>query len=88
MLHRTITVGSVSGLHARPAAVFTSAAADAGIEVLIGTPGSDPVDARSMLSVMTLGVRHGDTVILTTPDESAGEILDRLVELLETDHDA
>lgn len=88
MLHRTITVGSASGLHARPAAVFTRAAAATGIEVLIGTPGNDPVDARSMLSVMTLGVGHGDTVVLTTPDESAGEILDRLGELLETDQDA
>lgn len=88
MLRRTVTIGSASGLHARPAAVFTKAASDAGIEVLIGTPGGDPVDARSMLSVMTLGVGRGDEVILTSPDDSAGEALDELVELLRTDLDA
>jgi phosphocarrier protein len=88
MLRRTVTVGSASGLHARPAAVFTKAAAETGIEVLISTPGGDPVDARSMLSVMTLGVSRGDEVILASPDESAGEALDELAELLRTDLDA
>ena len=88
MLRRTVTIGSASGLHARPAAVLTKAVSDAGIEVLIGTPGGDPVDARSMLSVMTLGVSRGDEVILSSPDESTGEALDELVELLRTDLDA
>lgn len=88
MLHRTVTVGSASGLHARPAAMFTKAATDAGIEILISTPGGEPVDARSILSVMALGVCQGDQVILESPDESSGIVLDELAELLRTDLDA
>lgn len=88
MLHRTVTVGSASGLHARPAALFSKAAAEAGVPVLIGKPGGDPVDAASLLSVMALGAGHGDEVVLASPDEAAGDVLDRLAELLVTDLDA
>jgi hypothetical protein len=35
-----------------------------------------------------LGVSRGDEVILASPDESAGEALDELAELLRTDLDA
>lgn len=88
MLHRTVTVGSASGLHARPAAIFSKAASAAGVPLVIGKPGSDPVDATSLLSVMTLGVGRGDQVVLASPDEAAGEVLDRLADLLATDLDA
>lgn len=88
MPHRTVTVGSASGLHARPAALFSKAAAEAGVPVVIGKPGGDPVDAASLLSVMALGVGHGDQVVLASPDEAAGDVLDKLAELLKTDLDA
>ncbi len=88
MLQRTATVRSASGLHARPAATFTKAAAQAGVPVLISKDGGTPVDASSILSVMGLGVSQGDEVLLSSPSESAAEQLDELVELLSMDLDA
>lgn len=88
MLHRTVTVGSASGLHARPASVFTKAATQSGLRVLIGRPGAEQVDATSILSVMGLGVNQGDEVVLSSPDESAGDSLDELAVLLATNLDA
>jgi phosphocarrier protein len=58
----SVTVGSTVGLHARPAAIISEAAAELDSEVLIGLPGDEPVDAGSSLMIMTLGAGHGDTV--------------------------
>jgi phosphocarrier protein len=85
---RRCVVASEVGLHARPAAVFVKTAAAQPVKVKIGKPDGDPVDAGSILSVMTLGAEHGDEVILSADGEGADAALDTLVELLEQDLDA
>lgn len=87
MITRTATVGASNGLHARPAALFAQAAADTGVEITISR-GSESADAASLLEVMTLGAECGDEVTLSTEDDSAGDALDSLVELLARDPDA
>ena len=47
MAQRTVTIASSVGLHARPAAIFVEAASGTGLEVEIGRPGEDAVDARA-----------------------------------------
>jgi phosphocarrier protein HPr len=84
---RTVAVASAVGLHARPAAALTSAVNDSGLEVTIALAGGEPVDAGSVLEVMTLGVKHGDPVTLTADGAGADTVLDRLVELLASDLD-
>lgn len=88
MAQRTVAVASRVGLHARPAALFTQAVAAAGIPVTISTAGKPPVNAASILLVMTLGVPHGQEVTLTAEGDRAEEVLDELVELLGRDLDA
>ncbi len=88
MAVRTARVASASGLHARPASVFTSEVAKAGVPVHIATENGAPVDALSILMVMSLGVQHGDVVRLSTEGDGSEQVLDRLVELLESDLDA
>lgn len=61
---RTVTVGSRSGLHARPAAIFTHAVANTGRKITIARPGGEPVDAASILMVLSLGIRNGHEVTL------------------------
>ncbi|NNH75195.1 HPr family phosphocarrier protein [Nocardia uniformis] len=87
MINRTAVVASKTGLHARPAALFAKAAAASPIPVMISVDGKGPVAAGSLLQIMTLGVKQGDTVILSAED-GAEVTLDELVELLETDLDA
>ena len=88
MSERHVVIGSSVGLHARPAALFTQAAAKLPLPVTIAKAGGDPVDARSILLVLTLAVSHGDEVVLSADGEGADAALDSLVELLATDLDA
>jgi len=87
MAQRKAVVASSSGLHARPAQLFVQAATETGLPVTIATAGKDPVDARSILSVMGLGVAQGTTVELAAEGDGAEQALDKLVELLETNLD-
>jgi phosphocarrier protein len=88
MATRTVTIASSVGLHARPASLFVEAAADSGLDVEIGRPGEDAVDATSILGVMALGATHGEEVVLTASGDGADAVLDKLVALLATDLDA
>ncbi|GAB6858278.1 HPr family phosphocarrier protein [Microbacterium sp. 8M] len=88
MATRTVTIASSVGLHARPASLFVEAAADSGLDVEIGRPGEDAVDATSILGVIALGAKHGEEVVLTADGPDADAVLDRLVTLLSTDLDA
>jgi phosphocarrier protein HPr len=87
-MSRTVHIGSSHGLHARPAKLFAQAAKDSGIPVTIAKGSGAPVNAASILGVISLGVEHGDYVTLTADGEGAEATLDALSELLTTDHDA
>lgn len=88
MAMRTVAVASRVGLHARPAMLFTQAAAATGVPVTIAREGGEPVDASSILFVMSLGIPHGEQVTLAAEGPGADEALDGLVSLLATDLDA
>jgi phosphocarrier protein HPr len=85
---RTVRIGSSHGLHARPAKLFAQAAKDSGIPVTIAKDAGSPVNAASILGVIALGIEQGDYVTLTADGDTAETTLDRLAELLSTDHDA
>ena len=85
---RTVTIGSSVGLHARPAALFVEQASESGLDVMIGRPGDEPVDATSILGVMSLGAKHGEEVELSAEGDNADDVLDSLVHLLSRDLDA
>ncbi len=87
MVERTVQIGSSHGLHARPAKLFTQAAAESGAQVTIAKDGGSPVNAASILAVISQGIDHGDTVTLTVDGGDEDAVLERLVELLSTDHD-
>lgn len=92
MLERTAIIASTSGLHARPATVFVEAAAAYDdLESTIGReedPADEVMDAASVLSLMSLGLEHGDCVVLRSEGAGSEQALDHLVGLLETNHDA
>ncbi len=84
---RTVTVGSSSGLHARPAKLFVEAVQNTGAKVTIAK-GEKAVNAASILTVLSLGVEKGDEVTLTVEGGDEEQALDTLAEFLTTDHDA
>ncbi len=79
-----ITIEHPAGLHARPAAVFVRMASGFPASIRIkkaGTPGN-AVNAKSILSVLSLGVNQGDCIALDTEGEQAGEALTALLDLV------
>ena len=88
MAQVTATIASKVGLHARPAATFVKAVAEKGIKVTIAKEGGAPVDAASILGVMTLGAGFGDVVTLASEDAGSEGALAELKALHATDRDA
>ncbi|MDQ0945773.1 MULTISPECIES: HPr family phosphocarrier protein [unclassified Streptomyces] len=88
MAQRVVSIGSRSGLHARPAATFVQAAAQAPVPVTIAVDGKSPVPAGSLLGVMTLGAGYGDQVTLTAEGDRAEAVLEELATLLSKELDA
>jgi phosphocarrier protein HPr len=82
-----VKIASPVGLHARPASQFVQAAGMHPGSVSIGRPGTDPVDARSMLSVLSLAIGHGEEVVLRTEGEGAEAALAELSRLLVSNQD-
>lgn len=88
MPSRTVKVGSASGLHARPAALFVAAAKAQPVRVRISANGRAAVPADSMLSVLSLGATCGTEVVLEADGDGAQQALDELAALLARDLDA
>jgi phosphocarrier protein len=56
--------------------------------VKVGKPGTEPVDARSILSVLALDARGGVVIVLTAEGDGADAALDTLVDLVSRDLDS
>ncbi len=90
---RQVQVVNPSGLHARPAARFVEVASGFACDVQVTdlTAGRGPVDAKSILGVLTLGAECGHEILIGTSGvdaEAACEALADLIqnELPEIDH--
>ncbi|MEF8825628.1 MAG: phosphocarrier protein HPr [Halapricum sp.] len=86
-MERTVTIVPEAGLHARPASKFVETANQFESELQIAADGEDPVDARSMLGVSSLGAEHGEEVRLIADGPDAEAALDALEEILSTPED-
>jgi phosphocarrier protein HPr len=87
MSERTVTVASSVGLHARPASLFSQAAAKSGVPVTLTSAAGKSVNAASILGVLSLGIGHGEQVTIAADGDGADGALDSLAELLNTDLD-
>jgi phosphotransferase system HPr (HPr) family protein len=67
VIERRVKVESAVGLHARPAALFVRTAGGFGAQITVRnvTRGGEPVDAKSILGVLALGVSSGHEIEVT-----------------------
>ena len=79
MASKTVKVGSSVGLHARPASIIAEKAAQFDEEITIATPEEEPVDASSMMLIMTLGAECGTEVTVESANEDAVAAIAELV---------
>lgn len=85
MTERKAVVASSVGLHARPASLLVQAAARQPVPVTIAKDGLEPVDARSILSVIGLDARAGETVVLAADGDGAEAALEELARIIESE---
>lgn len=81
-MERTVTIGSKSGLHARPAAIFVQNAKGFQCQITL-SKNEKTANAKSILSVLALGAEQGDQVVLKAEGDDAATAVDSLTALLE-----
>ena len=81
MATRTTVINDPVGIHARPAAQFTQAVTASGCTVTIAKEGN-PVPANSILSVMGLGIKQGDSVVIDVQGADDETVADNLLNIL------
>jgi phosphocarrier protein HPr len=79
----TVVLRNATGLHARPAKIFAKAAAASPGDVVVVKDGRE-VNAKSVLSVLTLDCHRGDRILIRTSGEGADQALAQLVQLVES----
>lgn len=84
MLTKEFTIQNPTGLHARPASEFTRCAAKFHSKITIARNGSTPVNAKSMIMVLSQGLGQGTDVTLTADGDDEAEALEALTQLLES----
>ena len=78
MATRNLVINDPVGIHARPAAMFAQAVTASGQTVTIAKEGGNAVPAGSILSIMGLGIKQGDTV----EGDNAEVVADNLANIL------
>ncbi|MGW9185261.1 dihydroxyacetone kinase phosphoryl donor subunit DhaM [Agromyces sp. NPDC055661] len=76
---RTVTLVNSDGLHARPAAELVKLASTFGPKVTV-----NGTDAKSLLSIMSLGLTKGATVEIASDDPEGGAAVEAIATLAES----
>lgn len=79
----THTVKDMFGMHARPAALLARTSGRYRSKITL-TKGDKTADAKGIFAVMTLGVKHGDTLTVTVEGEDEEEAVRALREFFAT----
>lgn len=82
MLEKTIIVNNKSGLHARPASQLTELAQNYNASVRL-YHNSVEADAKSIISLLSAGIKRGTTVLLVCDGEDEQEALKDVAALIE-----
>ncbi len=80
-MEKQVVVLNPHGLHARPAAKFVQAASSVSEDVTVQKDGKS-ANAKSILSIMSLGVSKGDTVTISVAGDGGEDLLRSLEAVL------
>jgi multiphosphoryl transfer protein len=79
---RAIAVALSQGLHARPAALLAQRAKGTATLITLRAHGR-ATDARSVVGIMALGVRHGDELLIQAEGDGAPQAVAQMLDALE-----
>jgi phosphocarrier protein HPr len=83
MISQSITVTNQTGIHARPAALFISAASKFKANLTVTKNGKSG-NAKSLLSLLSLGISKDSEITISAEGEDEKEAVAKLVELVES----
>jgi len=78
----TLVVNHSTGLHARPAAMFVKTANRFASDITVSHDGKE-ANAKSILTILTLGVNQGSEITIHAEGDDADEALSALKNLIE-----
>ena len=85
MLKTEVKVINETGLHARPASQFVQTANKFNCDITVSRAGdSNQYNAKSIMSILALGLGQGEKVVLTADGEGEKEALTALTSLFES----
>lgn len=82
-MQKELIIQNPLGIHSRPAGAVTKMALQYPCDVKI-TKGSKQVNAKSIIGVLSLEMKCGDQVVLTTAGDRAEEALEEIGVMLES----
>lgn len=83
MYQKVAILNTDEGLHARPASIFIKKANEFQDTTIKLIKGKKEVNAKSIMSVLGLGVLDGEEILVSAVGEFERDAVDALVELLE-----
>jgi len=83
MTERIVTVTNRAGIHARPSAILVQTTKNYKCNIYI-EKGSDRINAKSIMGIITLGAAYGTKLKIITDGESEEAAADALVKLFES----
>lgn len=83
MISKNVIVKNETGIHARPASLFVSAASKFKSNITIAI-GEKKGSAKSMLNILALGIVKDSNVTISAEGDDAPEAVDALVALVES----
>ncbi len=82
MYSKTAIIQNPTGLHARPAADFVQCASRFDAQVRIARVGDEPVNAKSMILLLSRGLSRGTEVEISAEGPDEVEAVEALISLL------
>ena len=80
-MEMAVVLANEAGLHARPAALFVQTANRFQASILVRCKGKQG-NAKSILSLLSLGAKQGDEVVVHADGPDANDAVSALVELV------
>lgn len=86
MYTKEVLIKNPTGLHARPASEFVECASgfNSSIQIARADEPDDPVNAKSMVMLLTLALAQDDAAIITAKGEDEQTAVDTLASLIES----
>ncbi|GAW92123.1 HPr family phosphocarrier protein [Calderihabitans maritimus] len=83
MVKKEVTITNETGLHARPAQLFTQKASEFQSEIKVKKEDGSEADAKSILGLMSLALIKGTKITIEASGDDEEEAVKALAELIE-----